>query len=114
MLLFAMLIGALHAAFEHAVESLNGIGGHVATHIFVFPMVDGFVAGELLADLFIGRHFVGHQASIGLDVGANDRLQIGDANAIDVEAAGRTATLNEGDDRAGPGNLNKTISGISA
>jgi hypothetical protein len=43
---------------------------------------------KLPADLLVGLHFVGHQAGIRLDIRANDRLQVGNAKPINMEAAG--------------------------
>src|SRR5260370_32108850 len=65
------------------------------TDVLILLVVDSIVAGEFLADLFVGRHFVGHQFGLAREVRANDRLNVGNANAVNVEAAGRTAALNE-------------------
>jgi hypothetical protein len=51
-------------------------------------VVDGFVDGELAANLAAGPHFVRHQASLAAQVLANDWLQIADANAVNMETPG--------------------------
>ena len=48
-LLAAMLINALHAAFEDAVEPLKRVGVNVASHIFASAVRDKFMAREFFA-----------------------------------------------------------------
>jgi hypothetical protein len=57
-------------------------------------MVDRFMAGELGAGNAVGRGFIGHQPGLTAQVGADDGLEVGDANAVNLEAAGRTAAFN--------------------
>src|SRR5260370_41682764 len=65
------------------------------TDVLILLVVDSIVAGEFLADLFVGRHFGGHQFGLAREVRANDRLNVGNANAGNVEGAGRTAAVKE-------------------
>jgi hypothetical protein len=40
------LISSAHPSFEDRIIALNRIGSHVAANIFLFEMIDGFVASE--------------------------------------------------------------------
>ena len=117
MLLAAMLVDALHAAFEDRIVTFNGVGGDgfgfderlaIGPHlvgdfvpipnIFLRLVAHGIVAFELATNLFVGRMFVGHQAAFLGDVRLEDWRDIGNRGAVDMEATGRAAPLNEGQD----------------
>src|SRR5258708_32684487 len=53
------------------------------------------MAGNLGANNLVGRAFIGHQPRLTAQVGANDRLKIGNANAVNMKATGRPAAFNE-------------------
>jgi hypothetical protein len=57
-LLAAMLIDALHAAFENAEVAFNGVGVNVAANVFLGAVADGFVSRVFLARLGIEAAFV--------------------------------------------------------
>ena len=46
MFFIAMLINALHSAFEDREKAFNGIGGNVATGVFAVAVHNGFVRGK--------------------------------------------------------------------
>jgi hypothetical protein len=100
MALFAVLIDALHPALEHGIEALDGIGGDelvaFASHVFVLGVVDGVVAGELGADLWIPSGLIGHDLRFARDVGENDGLKLGDGGSGDMEGTGFAAALDQG------------------
>ena len=50
MLLTAVLINALHAAFEDAEEAFNGVGCNIALGILARAVMDRLVGGERLGD----------------------------------------------------------------
>ncbi len=57
------------------------------------------VTSELFADFGVLGAFVGHQVGLALNVGAEDRGQIVFLDALNVERASPSASLNEGQDR---------------
>jgi hypothetical protein len=50
LLLAAVLIDALHAAFEDREEAFDRIGGYVAARVFLVRMVDRLMRRELATD----------------------------------------------------------------
>src|ERR1700729_1832529 len=68
----AMLVNALHAAFEDRIESFDGIGMDVPANVFLAAMVHALVAGKFSADLKILAGFIGHQCGFFGDVRTND------------------------------------------
>src|SRR5437016_3884067 len=98
MLLAAMLIHALHAALEDRIEAFNRVrGDYVDTvaNVFLFAMVDRAVAVKLAAYFHVVSRFVGHELAFPANVGPQDRRNVRDRRAVDMEAAGRAAALNE-------------------
>src|SRR6185437_11804989 len=98
-LLAAMLVDALHAAFEDAVVAFNRVGVDVAVaNVFVCGVLYRAVARKLLADADIMPGFVRHQMAFLGDVLAHQRHNVGDAGAIDMETTRTTTALYEGQD----------------
>ncbi len=59
-------------------------------------MVDGIVGQALdVGNDLVRRRFVRHQTRLAAEVGADDRHDVASARAIDVEAAGRAASLHK-------------------
>src|ERR1700730_9571614 len=96
MALATMLVNAFHAALENAVVAFDGVGVDNAATVFMRRMVNAFMACKLAADCFVMAPFVGHQVRFLADIISHDTLNIGAAGAINMEAAGRAATLNKG------------------
>ena len=98
-LLAAMLVDALHAALEHAVEALDGVRVGQTAHILTLAVAGVVVSGKVLAEGGILAGFVGHHMRAGRHVRLDDRQKVGRRSALDVEGAGRTATLHKGQNR---------------
>ena len=98
MLLSAMLVNALHAAFEDRIVAFHSVGGDVAANIFLGAVVDGIVAQEVRPELLVPSPFIGHDDAFALDVIANYLGHFVEGSSIDMEAAGRTAALDKGKD----------------
>lgn len=99
-LFLAVLIGALHTALEHGIMAFNGVGDlmAIAANVFALAVSNSVVVEPVdFRDVLVGVGFVGHQLSVFAHVGAKDGLNIGNANAVNVEA-GRAAALNESHD----------------
>src|ERR1019366_7441678 len=64
--------------------------------VFVSRVVHGVVAGKLGADLEIPSGLVGHNLRFACDVGEDNGFQFGDGGSGDMERAGLSATLDEG------------------
>src|ERR1700687_2995089 len=90
-----MLIDPYHTAFKDAVEGLNGVGRYLTTGIFKRTMVHRIVAGELTANLFLVPRLVRPDCGFRMGVSPQDRRNIGNRRAVDMEAASGTAALNE-------------------
>ena len=116
-LLGAMLVDALHAALEDRIVALNSVGGDsggfddgVAIRAFLvgdfvpvadvllFAVVHSVVAGKVLADFGINVGFVRHETTFALDILADDRGDLRNGRAVNMEATGRTAALDESED----------------
>jgi hypothetical protein len=74
----------------------NGVGGDLATNVFFRLMVHAVMQREILAQVFVLDGLVGHDLGFRQDVGAQDRHDIGNAGAIDVEATRFAAATNQG------------------
>lgn len=98
-LLRAVLVNALHAALEHAVEPLNRVRVRQAPHILARAMTGEIVGGEQLAEGVVLACLIRHHLGGRMDVRLDDRQEIGRTGALDVEGPGRTATLNQCQDR---------------
>jgi hypothetical protein len=88
-----MLIYAIHAALEHAVEILDGVRMNFAATVFFLVMIHAFVACELAANRLVMARFISHQARLLADFRAHDAFNVGAAGAVDVEAVSRAAAL---------------------
>jgi hypothetical protein len=73
-LLADVMIDTVNAALEDREITLNGVGVCVAPDVFLDRMVDGFVAGEALADLRIYRALIGAEVRFFGDCVNQDRL----------------------------------------
>src|SRR5258708_1716539 len=71
------------------------------------------MAGKLGANNLVGRAFIGHQPRLTAQVGAHDRLKIGNANAVNVETTGRAATFNEGENNVFVGPCAPALLGLA-
>jgi hypothetical protein len=99
-LLFAMLINALHAALEDRIEALNRVGMDFAANVFLLGVLDAFVGDTFnFGDDLVAAQFVRYQARFAGEIGADDGQEIARAGAVNVEAASRTAAFNERKDR---------------
>jgi len=100
-LLAAVLINTDHAALEHAVETLDGVGvdlvaSAVGVPVLATVMVHSAVFGKVVAKLGIHRGLIGHDLAFAGDVVADDRDDRPFRDVFDMERTGRTATLNKG------------------
>ena len=72
----AMLIDALHAAFEDRIIALDGVGrnefGPFPADVFIYRMIHGVMAGERLADLPVRVTLIGHHLRFLGEIGVND------------------------------------------
>ena len=102
-LLGAVLVNAFHAALEDRIVTLNRVRADdliaLATNIFLALVVHGVMAGELLTDRAVRNPFVRHHRGFTREIGANDRLDVRDGCAIDVEATGLAAAFNQSQHR---------------
>src|SRR5689334_8523034 len=97
MLLFTVLIGADHAAFENGEHAFNGIGVNVAPHVFILAMGDEGMFGKLKAELLVDARFIGHQARFFGDVLTHKRRDLGKNQRVDNLAANLASlTIYEG------------------
>lgn len=101
----AMLTDAAHAALEDRIEALNRVrvdfhpltsGVEFGATVFLDGMLDAALRGELGADLFVELSLIGHQRRFLGDVGADDRHDLSDRRALDMERAGLAAALDHG------------------
>jgi len=102
MTLAAVLVNAFHAAFKDAVKAFHGIGrddlvSFVAS-IFILRMVYSLVTDEItvLVHASIPASGIGHDGGFARNIGADDRHESAYGRTLDVEAAGRTAALYQG------------------
>ena len=96
MVFAAMLIHTLHPALEHRVETLDGVGMHVASHILAKAVLGEVVRSEVLAEGAILASLIGHNMGLRSDVRFDDRQKVSRLHAIHVEGPGRAAALNQG------------------
>src|SRR5688572_9093614 len=69
-----MLIGALHATLEHAVEALDAIGGDIAANVFLATVVDRLMVSKVQADVAVVARLIGMKGALAMDVRANDGM----------------------------------------
>jgi hypothetical protein len=106
----AVLVDAFHAALENREVAFGGIGvnGHglaarkhfdvgIADVLFV-TVVDRVMHAEPLSGLGVPASLIGHEHVFLGDVGPEHFAKGAAGGAVDMEAAGRTATLDEGQD----------------
>src|SRR6185312_17572361 len=86
MLLFAVLIHTLHAALEDRKVAFDRIGVHVAAHVFVVRVGDGFMGREFFADAHVEAAFVSMQARFAGDIVSHDLV---DAFAVGISGIER-------------------------
>jgi len=115
MLLAAMLIDALHAALENRIVAFYRVGGDSGrfddglainarlvgdfvpiADVFLVAVFHGVMAGEVRADFGIDVGFVGHQPRFAGNVGADDRSDLRNRRAVNMETASRAAALDKG------------------
>lgn len=94
-LLGAVLIDALHAALEHAVEAFHRVGVDLTTAVLACAVANVFVAGEMVGKMSVLPGFVRHDRRLLGDVGADDGHEMGGRGAIDVEGPGGAAALDQ-------------------
>lgn len=92
-LLAAMLIDALHAALEDAVEAFNRIGMDGAAHILACAVANVIMLGEELAEMRVLAGFIGHDMGARGDIRLDDRQQIGRGGAAHMERPAALAAL---------------------
>jgi hypothetical protein len=111
----AMLVDALHAALEDRIVALNGVGGDGGSfdnglaigaqlvsdlvpvaNVFFIGVVHRFMAGEIATNFHVVAGFVGHEIAFRADVFPQDRRNVGNGGAVNVEATGRAAAFNQG------------------
>lgn len=94
-LLRAVLVDALHAALEHAVEPLDRVRVRLAPAIFTSAVTDEIMLSEVLAQGSVLPSLVGHDACAGKDVRLDDRHQVSRLRAVHMERPSRAATLHQ-------------------
>jgi len=67
-LFIAMLVGAFHAALEHAEKAFDGVSSHVVARPFIVAVVHAFMAREGHV-LFIPSRLIGHDGGVVADLG---------------------------------------------
>ena len=82
MLLAAVLIDALHPAFEDAEKALNRVRVDAAASILADTMIDATVT--LPFDALVNGVFVAQQPRFRRDIGADDRLNLVKRNALNL------------------------------
>src|SRR5579859_1287496 len=71
--LAAVLIDALHAAFEHGEEAFDRVRVNVAADVFILAVADGAMRGEVVADEGVDLRLVRHQVRFASDMHPHDR-----------------------------------------
>ena len=69
----------------------------VFVSVFLATMVNLAMRRKLFAELSVLVRFIGHKVRLSGDIGADDRRKIILLDAFDVERAGASLTLNEGE-----------------
>jgi hypothetical protein len=95
-LFLAVLIDALHAALKDRILAFNRVRGDIAASIFLPAMIDRAMLGIFAANFLIVAGFVRMKAAFAADVLTQDRRNVGNRRALDMEAAGRGAALDQG------------------
>src|SRR5580693_2082186 len=111
MLFLAVLVHAFHAALEDRIVAFDGVGmdrfdvqpvGFVdpslMANVLILAVSDGAVSGKFVANIVVVLCLIGHHGSFARNVFANDRHDVGDRRTVDMEAAGRTAAFDKGQD----------------
>src|SRR6185312_8538650 len=108
--LFAVLIHALHAAFEDRIEAFDRIGmdgiehdlavhfPSLVSHVFVLAVVNAQVCRKVARDAWIPLSLVGHQRAFRIDVGVHDLAERRGCGPVDMEAAGGAPALDKSQD----------------
>lgn len=91
-----MMKRADKTALEDRKETLNGIGCNVATSIFPDTVINRFVTGKVLANLFVRFPLIGHEVGILSDIRLKDGLEGFAGDIGNVERAHLAAALNQG------------------
>jgi hypothetical protein len=79
----AVLIDAIHAAFENRERALDGVRVNVAANVFLDRVLDRFVGGEVSIRAGIEAAFIGMQAGFPFHVfghDARDSILVGNRN----------------------------------
>ena len=94
----AMLVHALHAALEHRIVILDGVGVRVTARPFFGVVIHGLMFSDVeLAASKVGRA-VGHEPRFARHVLADDPLRSLFASVFDLERTGFTVALHQGHD----------------
>src|SRR5690606_34612080 len=91
---------ALHAALEDREVAFDRVGMGGAADVFAGGVLDRLMAGEFLSGPGVDRALGGLQGAFARDVADQNLGGFRASSAIDVEAAGLAAALDQGDDGA--------------
>src|ERR1041384_3537663 len=96
-----MLIDALHAALEDAVEALKIVRVYVAAHVFIRAVHNEFMTGKILLEVSVLTRLVGHDRCLLRNVRLQDRNDMRCASVVDMEGADLPRiTIQKGQDGA--------------
>src|SRR5437588_7517732 len=87
MALAAMLIDALHAAFEYGIEIFDRVCMNLIANVFIGFVTNAFMAREVVAEREIIATFVVHHRGFFRNIGLDDRDYINRAGAFDMKRA---------------------------
>jgi len=90
-----IVINARDAALKDRKIPFNGVAVSVAAHIFELAIIDHFIAGERLTDLHVTASGIGHEGRFETGVFAQDRPEIGAADARDYVRTHAPVTLDK-------------------
>jgi hypothetical protein len=103
--LAAMLVDALHAAFEDAVVALDRVRMDlharfaVRITVLIARVIHNAMRGELFANGHVATRFVGHQMAFAVEVRVHNRDDVLFRRRLDMERTSRTAALDKGQNR---------------
>ena len=99
-LLGAVLVDAVHTAFEDGEISLNRIRRHIAARILFVGVIDRFVRCKLPTDARIKPAFIRVQARLSIDIVQHDIDHSFFRCIRNMERANLAAALDKADDNA--------------
>jgi hypothetical protein len=95
MALAAMLVDALHAAFEDRIEAFNCVSVDDPTHVFADAVIDGLMHPIFFPKRAVSLPIIADDESFLGNVGADDREQLTAGSSFHMETAHGTAASDQ-------------------